>query len=245
MLRLLPEEAQPPSAAGFLDNMNTPHTSFPHSRPSTPSEDWVFVDGAHTEARSPQLIHDNMPSGQVANASADGTPSFSLSEAAIADDNNTNNDNPAIAHKPPSNVSTETPGTNDSTRTVTGRRTAPAPVAATRSTPGLAHQELTHHNMAVYQRELEQSRTDNLAAWAANAGMGPRRPVGKASSSHPSSSVGYNSSVLAVGGHSLGSGRSSSIGGGVGDWACVQPPMWGDEDVNAAGAWCYETPIPL
>lgn len=244
MLRLLPEEA---SAAGFLDNMNTPHT-FPHSRPSTPSEEWTFVDGSYTEARSPQLIHDNMPSGQVANASADGTPSFSLSEAVIADSNNntTNNDTPGVAHRPPSNVSTETPGTNDTTRTVTDRpRTAPAPVAATRYAPGLAQQKLTHHNMAVYQRELEQSRTDNLADWAANAGMGSRRPVGRAPSSHPSSSVGYNSSVLAVGGHSMGSRGSSSIGGGVGDWAYVQSPMRGDEEVNAAGAWCYETTIPL
>jgi hypothetical protein len=96
--------------------------------------------------------------------------------------------------------------------------------------------------MAVLQRALEQRHTDSLAGWAAHAGMGSRRLVGKPSSSHPSSSVGY-SSVLTIGGHSMGSG--SSIGGGVGDWAPVQPPMWGDDDVAAAGTWCYETTIPL
>ena len=250
MLNLLLLEAQPPTAANFLDNMHTPpHAPLPHSRPSTPSEDWVFIYGVYTQARSPQFTHDNTPSGQFANASADGTPSsFVLDEAAIADiDNNTNTniDNPAVvAHKPPSNISTETPGTNDTAGTVTDLRRAPA-AATTRCTPGLAHQELTLSNMAVYQRELEQFRTDSLAGWAANAGMGSRRLVGRApSSSHRSSSVGY-ASVLTVGGHSMGSGSSIAGGVGVGDWAYVQPPMRGDEEVNAAGTWCYDTTIPL
>jgi len=215
-----------------------PYTPLPHSRPSTPSEDWVFVDGAHTEARSPQFKDKNSSSGQLANASADGT--LILSEAAIADlidnnNNNTNTNDPTVAHKPPSDISTETPGTDDTTATVTDLRHA----APTRCTPGgglVTHQALTLSNMAVHQRELEQRHT--LAGWVANAGMGSRRLVGKPSSSlssHPSSSVGY-SSVLTVGGHSMGSG--SSIGGGVGDWAYVQPPMRGDEEVNGAGAWC-------
>jgi len=251
MLKLLLSEAQPSTAADFLDNMHTPpHTPLPHSRPSTLGEDWVFVDGAHTEARSPQFKDDNSSSGQLANASADGTlSSLVLSEAALADlIDSTNTNDPTVAHKPPSNISTETPGTDDTTATVTDlRRAAPSAAAPTRCTPGpVAHQALTLSNMAVFQRALEQRHTDNLAGWAANAGMGSRRLVGKpsvsSSSSHPSSSVGY-SSVLTVGGHSMGSG--SSIGGGVGDWAYVQPPMRGDEEVTAAGAWCYETTIPL
>ena len=49
----------------------TPRTAF-YPSPSTHSDDCVDVYGAHIEARSPQLIRDNMSSGQVANASANG-----------------------------------------------------------------------------------------------------------------------------------------------------------------------------
>jgi hypothetical protein len=216
-----------------------PNVPLPDSRPSTPDEDWIIV-GAHTEERSPQFTDDNTSSGQFANASADGTLASPI-------DNNNNNNNKninTVAHKPPSNISTETPGTDDTTATVTDLRRAAPSAAPTRCTPGLGHLELTSSNMAVFQRELEQRHTDSLAGWAANAGMGSRRLVGKpSSSSHRSSSVGYGS-VLTVGGHSMGSG-SSIGGGGVGDWAPVQPPRRGDEDVNATGAWCYETTIPL
>jgi hypothetical protein len=243
MLNLLLSEVQPTPTANFLDDMHAPpHTPPRPSRSSTPSEDWVFVDGAHTEARSPQLKHDNMPSGQVANASADNAyPS------AIADivDNNTNTGGPAVAHKAPSNISTETPGTDDTTGTVVDHRREGPAAAPTRCTPGPAHTELTLSNMARYQRELEQFRTDGLAGWAANAGMGSRRLVGGRSSSHHPSSVGH-SSVLTTGGHSMGSGGAgSSIGAGGGDWAYVHRSLPGDEDVTAAGAWCYDATIPL
>ncbi|KAK3300309.1 uncharacterized protein B0H64DRAFT_12066 [Chaetomium fimeti] len=245
MLKLLFSEAKPSTTADFLDNMHAPpHTPLRHSRASTPSEDWVFVDGAHTQERSPQLKHDNMPSGQVANATADGIPSsFALFEADIADIIDNNNNDSTVAHKPPSNISTETPGTDDSTRTVTDLHRAGPAAAPTRCTPGPAHTELTLSNMARYQRELEQFRTGSLAGWAADAGMGSRRLVGRSPSSHHPSSVGY-CSVLTAGGQSMASGVSS-IGAGAGDWAYVQPSKPGDEEVAAAGAWCFDTTIPL
>ncbi|KAH6853693.1 hypothetical protein B0I37DRAFT_349112 [Chaetomium sp. MPI-CAGE-AT-0009] len=182
-----------------------------------------------------------MPSGQVANASADSAHSSAI--AGIVDNNTNTNDGPAVAHKAPSNVSTETPGTDDTTGTVVDLRQEGPAAAPTRYTPGPAHTELTLSNMARYQRELEQFRTDSLEGWADNAGMGSRRLVGGRPSSHHPSSVGH-SSVLTTGGHSMGSG-ASSIGAGVGDWAYVHRSLPGDEDVTAAGAWCYDTTIPL
>ncbi|KAK4042531.1 hypothetical protein C8A01DRAFT_33334 [Parachaetomium inaequale] len=223
------------------------------SRQSTQSDSSsiVIVEyGTHTPDRSPQYNQTNMSSSEVGDASANGGSSSSivLSERGADMDIDTV-PGYQLDHKPPSNISTETPGT-DETATVTDHLNHPffnnplaPPTTLTPSAPApaaAAYPQLTLRNMEAHQRELEQFHAGGVSGWVDGAGMGLSRRL-----------AAYQASVACsllttAGGHahSMGDGSGeSSFGGGAGgggEWMVVVPPMMADEEVAAAGAWCCE-----
>ncbi|KAL2199194.1 hypothetical protein P885DRAFT_75609 [Corynascus similis CBS 632.67] len=172
--------------------------------------DNIFELGSFTEERSPQFKRHNMSSGQVASASAsaDGYPN----------------------HKPPSNMSTETPGTDD---TITG---------IDFPQPPSPHPTLTTFQLALHQLSQEQSRTDRVSRWVDTAGAGINRclEAGVNDCNNNSNDDGTGWSVTAD--SRLSVAGSSSSGGCPGpDWVMMMPPNETDKDVAGAGEWC---PIP-
>jgi len=212
-----------------------------------------FATGARTQARPPQFIHDNVSSTQVADASADNdTIGHTIN----------NNPNTAqgyrIDHKPPSNISTETPSTDD-TATVTdlfhhhhiaalnnnNNNNHPSLGPTPYTFRAAAHPPLTTTSLALHQRELEQFHTSNLAGWIEGAGIGSRFATEGNNHKHPSS-VAHTLLTVATAGchghcHSVAGSSSPFIGGGGDCWTVVAPPpppTRTDEDLVAAGAWC-------
>ncbi|KAK4251954.1 hypothetical protein C7999DRAFT_27642 [Corynascus novoguineensis] len=175
--------------------------------------DGIFELGSFTEERSPQFKRDNMSSGQVASASAsaDGYPN----------------------HKPPSNMSTETPGTDD---TVTGIDPPKSPSP---------HPILTTFQLALHQRSQEQSYTDSVKRWVDNAGAGinQRLEAGVNDGNNNSNDDGTGWSVAADSRLSVAGSSSSSAGGPGADWVIMMEPNETDEDVAGAGGWC-DYPMP-
>jgi len=237
--------------------MQTPPSTSPQSPLSSSwaGSDLGFATSAFTKARSPQFTPNNISSSQVANASADGALCLTEMDPNIVD----TTPGYRVDHKPPSNVSTETAGTDDTAATITdlfkhhagllGLGLGLGPIPYMFEAP--AHPPLTSSNMALHQRELEQSYPSSVWGWVDGAGIGSRFAAGNNdnnntttdNSKHPSS-VAHSLLTAATAGRGAHGGRGHSVAGSStyngGDWMFVAPPMRTDEDIVAAGAWCEE-----
>jgi hypothetical protein len=227
----------------------------PGHQSTTLSEGWVFVESSHTKSRSPQLIVDNMPSRQVANASATASSSIVLSSPEPEPANTTTTVITTTAapyhpnHIPPStggdSASTETAGTDDTTTPLKPATTTAANNPTT-ATPFYYHHyplaqpadptppapQLTHFNMTLHQRELAHHWTGSLAGWVDDAGAGV---VGTRYQGRYEESAAAYSNMATVGGGGGGGAASGSSVAGT-EWVPVQSQE-GGEELFAMGAW--------